>query len=75
MVRMTPAAPTPMLSPDDYERLVLALLAREPFAEEDRRALIHELVAARRRALETPPASHDLPKPEAPRRRWAFVAG
>jgi hypothetical protein len=64
-----------MLTSDDYERLVLALLARQPLAEEDRRVLILELVAARRRALDTPPASHDVPTPDPLRRRWAFVAG
>ena len=45
---------TPMLilSADDCERLILALHSGQPLSEEDRRALILELIAARRRALD-----------------------
>ena len=38
----------PFLSAEDLERLILTLLTREPLSEEDRRALILELVALRR---------------------------
>jgi hypothetical protein len=73
-----------ILSADDCERLILALLTEQPFSEADRRALILELVAARRRALDAydardghdpvaGPASDDPPPRGPPSRRWAFV--
>jgi hypothetical protein len=51
------------------------LLLNEPLSDEDRRALILELVAARRRALDhlVPSSSHDHGASGPPRRRWAFV--
>ena len=64
-----------ILSPDDCERIILALLANQPLSDEDRRALILELVAARRRALDqfAPSSSHDHAAAGPPKRRWAFV--
>jgi hypothetical protein len=64
-----------ILSAADCERLILALLADQPLSAEDRRALILELVAARRRALGHAAAqpSDDLPARDPPRGRWAFV--
>ena len=41
-----------ILSAADCERLILALHNGQPLSEEDRRALILELIAARRRALD-----------------------
>jgi hypothetical protein len=68
----------PILSAADCERLILALLDEQPLSAEDRRALILELVAARRRALDhashaAPPPCDEPPVPDLPRRRWAFV--
>jgi hypothetical protein len=50
-----------ILSAADCERLILALHSGQPLSEEDRRALILELIAARRRALDevAPPSRHD----------------
>jgi hypothetical protein len=64
-----------ILSPDDCERIILALLVNQPLSDEDRRALILELVAARRRALDhfAPSSSHDHTASVPPLRRWAFV--
>jgi hypothetical protein len=70
-----------ILSAADCERLIHALLTDQPLSDADRRALILELVAARRRALDAHeahahvarPASHDPPSTGPPSRRWAFV--
>ena len=64
-----------ILSPADCERIILALLTNEPLSDEDRRALILELVAARRRALDqfAPTSTHDHVASGAPMRRWTFV--
>jgi hypothetical protein len=64
-----------ILSPTDCERIILSLLEEQPLSDEDRRALILELVAARRRALDqcAPPSSLEHAASEPPQRRWAFV--
>jgi len=51
-----------ILSAADCERLILALHNGQPLTEEDRRALILELIAARRRALDQ---AAQRPSPEA----------
>ena len=64
-----------ILTAADCERLILALLDNQPLSAEDRRALILELVAARRRALDhsAAHAADELPARDPPRRRWTFV--
>ncbi|AHG87550.1 hypothetical protein J421_4547 [Gemmatirosa kalamazoonensis] len=50
------------LSPADLDALIYALLTRSQLAEDERRALILELVSRRRTGETGARPSHDLPK-------------